>query len=337
MRPAFVFVFALFICTVCVAQRHRTPEPFPTEVVIGRDSFIDIGPPFNYYDLTFLRSDGEKTDVERVSLTPPSNACYPRAEIEVDRITLNETLSSLLQGTNPCAIPEKKLNAELKRRKKGLVFSGMNVSIQVQCDGKVRLIRADILDRDIFGDQTRTPQYTSWSRTLFAKLDKATGQSPWDKPVFPVAESASAAPPTSQSDALQAIADGKFDGIFGDTFGQFPGDTSDRPSALYRLAQNVPRQPLIELTKSDPVRPAAYVDPVYPPIAKAARVQGTVEFHLSIGIDGSAENIAIDSGPRMLWQAVNDASAKWKFSPDNSGKTVHGSVRFGLNCASESK
>jgi hypothetical protein len=329
MRIVLALAFALVISRDCISQNHKNQEHFPTEVVIGRDSFIDVGPPFNYYDLTFLRSDGEKTDVERVSLTPPADACYPRAEIEFVHVSLSESLSALLQGMNPCGIPEKALEAELKRRNKGPVFSGMNVSIQVQCTGKTRVIRADILDRDIFDGHPNTPQYTSWSRTIFEKLDKATGESPWDKPIFAVSEPGSTPSPAPQSAALQAIADGRFDEIF--------GNVPDRPSVLYHLAQNVPRQPFIELVNSEPARPTVYAEPTYPPIAKAARVHGIVEFHLTVGGDGLAENVAIDSGPRMLWQTVNEAITKWKFSPDDSGKTVHGSIRFGLNCASETK
>ena len=326
MRTILAVAFALIAGGACRAQKHQNVEPFPSEVVIGRDSFIDIGPPFNYYDLTFLHADGASTDVERVSLTPPADMCYPRAEIAVAHVRLDESLSSVLQSTNPCSIPEKKLDAELKRRKKTRVpvFSGMNVSMQARCADGVRVIRAEILDRDIFGDQSKTPQYTSWSRTLFDKLDKATGESPWDKPVFPLADAPSTVPATSQSEALRAIAEGKFDTIF--------GNTSDRPSELYRSAQSIPRKPFIELTTIEPVRPATYVDPVYPPIAKAARVEGTVDFHLVIGANGSPESVTIDSGPKMLWQAATDAIAKWKFLPEDSGKTVHGVIRFGLNC-----
>jgi hypothetical protein len=178
MRIVLALALVIIVSNACIAQPHKNREPFPAEVVLGRDSFIDIGPPFNYYDLTFLRADGEKTDVERVSLTPPADACYPRAEIEVAHVTLNDPLFAVLQNTNPCTIPEKALKSELKRRNRGLLFSGMNVSIQVQCTGKKRLIRADILDRDIFEKHPRTPPYTSWSRTLFEKLDQAIGQNP---------------------------------------------------------------------------------------------------------------------------------------------------------------
>ncbi|MGB6191523.1 MAG: energy transducer TonB, partial [Terracidiphilus sp.] len=326
MRIVFAFALILITRDTGIAQSHKNLYPFPTEIVIARDSFIDIGPPFNYYDLTFLRSEGEKTKIERVSLTPPADLCYPHAEIKVAHISLNESLPSILQGTNPCGIPEKALKAELRRRSKGQVFRGMNVSIQVQCAGKTGVIRADILDRDIFDAHPNTPQYTAWSRSLFEKLDKATGESPWDKPIFAVSE-AVAPSQTPQSAALQAIADGRFDAVF--------GDAPDRPSALYRLAQNAPRQPFIELTDSQTVRPVIYVDPVYPPIARAARVEGTIEFHAVVGSDGLAENISIDSGPKLLWQTVSEAVEKWKFSKDDSGKSVRGSIRFGLNCASE--
>jgi hypothetical protein len=204
----------------------------------------------------------------------------------------------------------------------------MYVAIQVQCDGATRIVHADILDRDIFGDQNKTPQYASWSRALFEELDKATGTSPWNKPVFPAPETNSVVSPLQSSYALSAIADGKYDTIF--------GKDSDHPSELYRLAQNAPRQPFIELTKSDPVRPTTYVDPIYPPIAKAAHVHGTVDFHLVVEGDGIASSVGIDSGPKMLWQATTEAIAKWKFGADEAGKIVQGSIRFGLNCASDS-
>lgn len=330
MQKLLAVGLVLLISDVCIAQDHRNSEKFPTEVVIGRDSFIDIGPPFNYYDLTFLVADGDETDVERVSLTPPADSCFLPAEIRTVHVVLHETLSSLLQATNPCSIPEKALKTEMKRRNEGLpVFSGMNVSMQVQCADKNRVIRADILDRDIFDEHPRTPQYTAWSQALFETLDQATGNRPWDTPIVAVAGRVSSMRSTSESTNMQAIADGKYDAIF--------GKASDRPSELYRLAQSVLHQPLIELTKSDPVRPVTYVDPVYPPIAKVAHVHGMIEFHLAVDNDGATENITIDSGPKLLWKAAIDAIAKWKFSTNDTGKSVSGSIRFGLNCAADSK
>ena len=47
--------------------------------------------------------------------------------------------------------------------------------------------------------------------------------------------------------------------------------------------------------------------PIYPPIAKAARVQGTVVLQATISKTGSIENLRVISGPAMLQQAALDA------------------------------
>jgi TonB family protein len=55
--------------------------------------------------------------------------------------------------------------------------------------------------------------------------------------------------------------------------------------------------------------------PVYPPIAKAARVQGTVVLDLRIGTTGRIESIKVVSGPPMLQQAAIDCLKQWTFHP----------------------
>jgi protein TonB len=55
--------------------------------------------------------------------------------------------------------------------------------------------------------------------------------------------------------------------------------------------------------------------PVYPPIAKTARVQGTVVIQATISKNGSIENPHVVSGPVMLRQAALDAVKTWRFRP----------------------
>jgi protein TonB len=55
--------------------------------------------------------------------------------------------------------------------------------------------------------------------------------------------------------------------------------------------------------------------PVYPPIAKAARVQGTVVLQATISKTGSIENLHVVSGPAMLQQAALDAVKSWRYKP----------------------
>ncbi len=55
--------------------------------------------------------------------------------------------------------------------------------------------------------------------------------------------------------------------------------------------------------------------PVYPPIAKAARVSGTVELHATISKNGAIKDLHVVSGPPMLQQAAVDAVRSWRYMP----------------------
>jgi protein TonB len=57
------------------------------------------------------------------------------------------------------------------------------------------------------------------------------------------------------------------------------------------------------------------VTPNYPPIAKAARVQGTVVLQATISKTGSIENLRVITGPQMLQQAALDAVKAWRYRP----------------------
>lgn len=57
------------------------------------------------------------------------------------------------------------------------------------------------------------------------------------------------------------------------------------------------------------------VAPIYPAIAVAARVQGTVTLHAVIGPDGSIKELQYISGPPLLMRSAMDAVKQWKYKP----------------------
>ena len=57
------------------------------------------------------------------------------------------------------------------------------------------------------------------------------------------------------------------------------------------------------------------VRPVYPPIAKAARVSGTVVLQATISKSGTITNLRVVSGNAMLQQAALDAVRSWRYKP----------------------
>ncbi|HEY1209767.1 MAG TPA: energy transducer TonB [Terracidiphilus sp.] len=53
--------------------------------------------------------------------------------------------------------------------------------------------------------------------------------------------------------------------------------------------------------------------PMYPPIARAARVSGTVVLQAVISTTGSVKDLRVISGPAMLQQAALDAVKTWRY------------------------
>ena len=57
------------------------------------------------------------------------------------------------------------------------------------------------------------------------------------------------------------------------------------------------------------------VPPVYPPEAKAAKIQGNVVLQAVVGTDGHVEHLKVVSGPKELQQSSLDAVRQWVYKP----------------------
>ena len=57
------------------------------------------------------------------------------------------------------------------------------------------------------------------------------------------------------------------------------------------------------------------ITPTYPPLAKQARIQGTVRFTAIIGKDGSIQNLQLVSGHPLLVESARQAVTQWQYKP----------------------
>jgi protein TonB len=57
------------------------------------------------------------------------------------------------------------------------------------------------------------------------------------------------------------------------------------------------------------------IPPVYPEVAKAARIQGVVVLEATIDPAGRVDNVRVLRGIPMLNEAAMDAVKKWVYSP----------------------
>jgi len=324
------YVFLCAVLAICpeASPKDRRLAPPPNQFEIARHTFFDFGPPNDFYELFFVRPTESGTSIERITLTPPGNACIQPATIETRSASIGESIATLLGGTNPCSIPEKKLRRELKRCKKCLVFSGANVAMQVRCGDQTRAIRSDILDRDMFDPAANTPEHTSWTMRLLARLNQAIGPGVMERPIFtmPGPESSAA---LGNSETVVEVGLGKYDNLF-----QGP---PDKPSDLYRAAQKRPPTPTVQLISISPIRPELFVEPGYPPLARLAHIEGVVVFKADIDPNGHPANLIVESGHPMLRGVVEKAVSTWQFPKVGANEKIQGTIEFRTNCALENK
>lgn len=324
MRCSVVICAVLTLCSPALPQRSQSASAQADKFEIGRHTFFDFGPPFDFYEIFVVRATVNDTSIEKITLTPASDECIAPAKFETASASLNESTTELLV-TNPCAIPEKDIRRELRRCKKCSVFSGANVTMQVQCGTEARLIRSDILNRDLFDPAPNTPEHTSWTMRLLERLDRAVGPSVMDKPVFPTSDKDEPSVNGLDSVTEQDLSAGKFDVLF--------QGAPHKPSELYRAARNPPPLPPVHLVSSVPFAPEILIMPEYPSIAKTAHVKGSVSFSIDIDEGGAATNLAFEGGPVLFHEAVKTAVSKWRFPRDASGQQIQATIEFGLNCS----
>jgi TonB family protein len=309
----------LFLSAIGVAQ--QTKAAFPKEVTITRHTFFDFGPPFDFYEVIQLSERDHQTYVQRASVTP-GEACLLPTKVEAKAATVDKPLRSILLEKNPCDIPEKDLKKERKRCKHCLTFSGVNVTLGLTCNDKERNIRADILDRDLFDNSPNTPENTSWTMKVLRQLDEVLGPGPMNKPIF-------ASMDDEKPGAIDFPSPPILEGLKGGTYDAY-FNSDKKLSQLYRESLDAPAPVSVVLTNTT-LDPSLKL-PTYPPIARAAQVEGTVEVSFDITPSGNTNNVEIIDGPKMLQGASSDAISRWIFPASSEVRHERLTFVYSLNC-----
>lgn len=96
---------------------------------------------------------------------------------------------------------------------------------------------------------------------------------------------------------------GVIGGIIGGVVGSVPPPPPQAPQRI-RVGGNVQQAKLIHAPR-----------PVYPALAKQARIQGTVRLQAIIAKDGSIQELQVLQGHPLLVQSALDAVRQWRYQP----------------------
>jgi len=95
------------------------------------------------------------------------------------------------------------------------------------------------------------------------------------------------------------------------TPGPPPPPVAHRPPVVTRPAANI----LIKVSQMDPAKLLVKVVPVYPSMARNARISGTVYLLGVIATDGTIQSLHVVSGHPLLVNAALDAVRQWRYKP----------------------
>lgn len=105
-------------------------------------------------------------------------------------------------------------------------------------------------------------------------------------------------------------------GVIGGIIGSVPTAAPPPPPPVKQEAPKPP--PVQRIRVGGNVQAARLMNqpkPIYPPLARQARIQGVVRFTAIIGKDGKIQNLQLITGHPLLVQSAHDAVKQWVYQP----------------------
>jgi len=107
-------------------------------------------------------------------------------------------------------------------------------------------------------------------------------------------------------------------GVIGGIIGGIPSAAPPPPPPPPKKEEPKPPPPPSRIRVGGNVAAASLIrqpKPVYPPLAKQARIQGVVRLNAIIGKDGTIQNLTVASGHPLLVPAAMEAVKQWLYKP----------------------
>lgn len=103
---------------------------------------------------------------------------------------------------------------------------------------------------------------------------------------------------------------GNRDGVQG-----MPWLAANNPPPVGPAPKPVPRPTILHISQLDPGALVKYVQPIYPPIARATHIQGEVLLSAVINKNGEIVGVQVLRGSPLLTQAAVAAVEQWRYRP----------------------
>jgi TonB family protein len=311
-------VYAMAIGIVCfpISLVYCQRPVVPDTLTLVQHQTSDSGPSSSYLLLHLHRTAGWLQG-ESVSLTP--QVCLRPATAEYRTKQLPHSLERVLRKIDLCAIQQLALDTERLRSPRCSPWTTDRIVWQMQCGTENHVLDLD-LSCDAYEEHPeKYPRIAKMLKLVDTLQSAVEGLPNNDECAVP-----SPSKPLDRSTPLfHDLYGGRYDSLFRD---------GDKARTILEQAAHPPLPSSVEVFSVAPEMPTSVQLPVYPPIAKAARVEGIVTASFEVTTDGSVQRVSVAEGPVMLQRSVVEAIQKWRFPATANPPSGQASIRFQMNC-----
>jgi len=308
----------------------------PSEYYVVSEFFSDNGALF-YYRVIDVKPDGPDTVIRYIRIAPLSEVCSRRVIVQSREIRLRGTSPADVAGkSNPCAVSTLTLDKTLKHYKQAAgILEAISFGTVARCGSEIVALGLPISESvQLRRLQRRHPEMARlWDLAATIALKAFEGKDIFNDVTesneLQLQRSGAALAPSLMSGIYdQGLAEATRGGISKWKSPSFRELLKDYMGPI-RAATLIP-----QLLEAGSYQFTRYIDPVYPALAKSARIQDRIHLRLTIVPEaGEVTQVEPLSGHAMLIQSAITAAKQWRFAPGSvDSKSVNVVLDYSLRC-----
>ena len=322
----------MFFAVAMTALSRAADSAGPSQFYIVSEFFSDYGPSF-YYRVLDVRQDGPDSLVRYVRIAPMNIYCPGQIVQAVEARVPNKSPAQLAGGNNPCAIKPSSLRSAVKRYSRNVgTFETIRFGIVALCPTSPLTLELPISETlDLKAMKEASPKFARlWNLSsiirgsVFGEKDPFHDRTEEEDAILQL---------TGQTLVLELLA-GRYNAGLKAASGiaSFTKLLQSYRGPVSATEANATFVPVLENPQQ--LKFSKYTAPIYPPLAKLARIQGKVELQLLVEpATGNVKKIAVLSGHKLLAPSAIAAAQQWLFAPDfKLPEQVAVTLNYDLNC-----
>lgn len=330
--------FVPVLLVLCATAFAASPSNHPKQFYIVAEAYSDAAPFWFGYILD-VRPDGTGWRLRWIRVRKLVAGCPPPVTVQLaEKHVTEKSITDLLRRANPCKTTTSQVERAYRQRKRpDLMDHPVHFGIVAACaDGEI----AHYLPQFEWEQERKLKRRANqvWRlRNLYSDvLLKTFGEK---GPFWDITDEEDFQLQVGAESVVGDLRNGTFDG------GLQPCREPDCKRSWseilnayrgpVRLSEVGPKAELrVEEYMPAGLRFLDFVGPVYPPLARQARIQGTVRLELDYNREsGEITDVKATSGHPLLTPAAVAAARKWKLdAASTGGEPVSVSLEFSIGC-----